>query len=223
MEAMESMASRHSVRAYQDTRIEGEALKVLRAAIDDINAAAGLSMELVLDDEIAFSTILGRYGRFSGARNFIVVKGKKSRDLRIRAGYWGEKLVLKATEMGLGTCWVGGTYSKKGIGHDSGDELVCVITIGYAKAPGKPHQTKPMEKFIAGKHESPPAWFLNGVKAAMLAPTAMNQQKFAFSLSGSAVEAKVSGFGFFTDVDLGIVKYHFELGAGRDNFTWKEA
>ena len=59
-----------------------------------------------------------------------------------------------------------------------------------------------------------PDWFQKGVKAALLAPTAMNQQKFQFILNGSQVSAK-AGYGFYTKLDLGIVKYHFELGSGR--------
>ena len=50
----------------------------------------------------------------------------------------------------------------------------------------------------------------------MLAPTAMNQQKFLFELNGDKVSAKVSGFGFYTKIDLGIVKYHFEAATGKN-------
>jgi len=48
----------------------------------------------------------------------------------------------------------------------------------------------------------------------LLAPTAMNQQKFIFELSGEKATAK-SGSGFYTKVDLGIAKLHFELAAGK--------
>ena len=58
-----------------------------------------------------------------------------------------------------------------------------------------------------------------GAEAALLAPTAMNQQKFLFTLDGNKVSAK-AGFGFYTKIDLGIAKYHFELGAGADHFEW---
>ena len=65
-----------------------------------------------------------------------------------------------------------------------------------------------------------PDWFEKGVEAALLAPTAMNQQKFVFVRKGNAVSAKAKA-GFYSKIDLGIVKYHFELGAGRDNFHWE--
>ena len=65
-----------------------------------------------------------------------------------------------------------------------------------------------------------PDWFRRGVEAALLAPTAVNQQNFTFSLEGeNRVRAK-AGWGYFTKVDLGIVKLHFEIGAGKENFEW---
>ena len=48
----------------------------------------------------------------------------------------------------------------------------------------------------------------------------MNQQRFYFSRDGEKVTAKVSGLGFYTKIDLGIVKYHFEIGSGRGNEVW---
>lgn len=64
-----------------------------------------------------------------------------------------------------------------------------------------------------------PEWFQKGVKASLLAPTAMNQQKYKFTLNGNHVLAE-TGKGFYTKIDLGIAKYHFELGAGKENFSW---
>ena len=63
-----------------------------------------------------------------------------------------------------------------------------------------------------------PAWFRKGVEYAMLAPTAMNQQKFYIEHSGNTAHAKALS-GMYTDVDLGIVKYHFEAASGRK--IWK--
>ena len=66
-----------------------------------------------------------------------------------------------------------------------------------------------------------PDWYRRGVDFALYAPTAMNQQKFKFELvDENEVSLKVAGLGICTDIDLGIVKYHFELGAGVDNFNW---
>lgn len=64
-----------------------------------------------------------------------------------------------------------------------------------------------------------PPWFLDGVDAALLAPTAMNQQKFMISLDNGKVGIRRTG-GMYSDVDEGIVRYHFEIGAGKENFEW---
>lgn len=65
-----------------------------------------------------------------------------------------------------------------------------------------------------------PDWFKKGIDAALLAPTAMNQQKFKFILNDNKVKAK-AGIGFYSKIDLGIAKYHFEIGAQKENFIWE--
>ena len=47
----------------------------------------------------------------------------------------------------------------------------------------------------------------------------MNQQKFWITLKDNTVTAKSLG-GFYSKVDLGIIKYHFAVGAGHENFVW---
>ena len=66
-----------------------------------------------------------------------------------------------------------------------------------------------------------PVWFKKGMEAALLAPTAMNQQKFHFTLDGNVVTAK-AGLGFYTKLDLGIVKCHFEIGAQGGDWKWND-
>ena len=161
------------------------------------------------------------YGTFRGVTDYIALVGKKGPDLEETCGYYGERLVLKAQQLGLGTCWVALTYRKVTDAFTVGsDEKLCaVITVGYGKTPGTPHRSKPLSAVV--KAEGPlPDWFQAGAEAALLAPTAMNQQKFVFTLNGDKVSAR-AGLGFYSKIDLGIVKYHFELGAGKENFTWK--
>lgn len=122
--------------------------------------------------------------------------------------------------MGLNTCWVAMTYSKikTAFTVGEGEKLCAVISLGYEENQGTPHKTKTFSQ-VTKTEGTVPDWFGRGVEAALLAPTAMNQQKFLFTLDGSKVSAK-AGMGFYTKLDLGIVKYHFEIGAGRENFRW---
>src|SRR5699024_5027431 len=135
-------------------------------------------------------------------------------------GYYGEKIVLYAQTLGLNTCWVAMTYSKgKAVFQlDPGEKLCLVIAVGYGQTQGVSHKVKAREA-VMKVQGTPPDWFIRGIDAALLAPTAMNQQKFTFSLDGSNVTAK-AGIGFYSKIDLGIAKYHFELGAGAENFNW---
>lgn len=128
--------------------------------------------------------------------------------------------MLFAQQLGLNTCWVAMTYRKVPDAFEvaDGEKLCLVISLGYGKTQGVPHKSKPASKVARGKTPIPD-WFRRGVKAALLAPTAMNQQKFVFTLDGNKVSAK-AGLGFYTKIDLGIAKYHFELGAGKENFNW---
>ncbi len=214
MDISEAIKERHSVRAYTDKKIEGEVLFALENKIAEINGESGLNVQLVLNEEKAFGGRMARYGKFSGVKNYIAMVGKKGVDLSEKVGYYGQKLVLFAQTLGLNTCWVALTYKKVKTAYkiEEGEKLALVIAIGYGATQGVPHKSKSINA-VSNAGEDSPEWFVNGVKASLLAPTAMNQQKFFFTLKDGEVTAK-SGLGFYAKVDLGIVKYHFELGSG---------
>lgn len=185
---------------------------------DECNRAGGLHIQLVTDEPVAFDSFLARYGKFSGVRNYIAMIGKKDERLDEKCGYYGEKLVLLVQQLGLNTCWVGLTYKKVKSAFEvtPGEKLCIVIAVGYGKTQGVPHKSKLLVD-VSKCDDNMPDWFKSGMEAVLLAPTAMNQQKFMFSLEGDKVTAK-AGNGFYTKVDLGIAKYHFELGAGKEHF-----
>lgn len=220
MDLQEAMEKRHSVRAYTAQKITGEVKERLQQMLTQCNAESGLHMQLVLEEPKAFDSFMAHYGKFSGVRNYIAMIGQKGDKLDELCGYYGEKMVLYAQQLGLNTCWVGLTYSKvkDAFQINDGEKLCCVIAIGYGATQGSSHKSKTAEA-VSHVDGTMPQWFRKGIEAALLAPTAMNQQKFQFSLKGSQVLAK-AGRGFYSKVDLGIVKYHFELGAGKDKFTW---
>lgn len=168
------------------------------------------------------------YGVFSGVSNYFVMIGPRSEDLSERIGYYGEQLVLLAQTLGLGTCWVGLTYNniKQAYTLSPGERVCCMIALGYPN--DKPRQTKRKSiSDVSNADENTPLWFRQGVEAALLAPTAVHQQKFYFEYQGPdaqgvcrvRAERRFSLIGY-TRMDLGIAKLHFEIGAGRDNFEW---
>ncbi len=215
MDLKEAIKSRHSVRQYTEQKIEGEAKEKLLCAIDEINKVSGLRIKLFLDEPSAFDCLLAHYGKFVNANNYIALIGKKSSDLDEKCGYYGEKLVLIAQTLGLNTCWVAGSYKKSAdiYGLKSGEKLSCVISIGYGKTQGTSRKSKSFDQ-VAKVKGTIPDWFKEGVEAALLAPTALNQQQFQITLDGEKVSIK-SKFGPYSKIDLGIVKYNFEAATGR--------
>lgn len=221
MDKWEIMKARHSVRQYLERPLNSDILVALRKEIDACNTESGLHIQLAINEPKAFDSFMAHYGKFSGVRNYLALVGPKDPTLEETCGYYGERLVLKAQELGLNTCWVAMTYgkSKASFTVNSGEKLCCVIALGYGRTQGTAHKSKRFED-VAKAEGSVPKWFRDGVEAALLAPTAVNQQKFLFTLDSNTVSAK-AGRGFYSKIDLGIAKYHFELGAGTENFSWK--
>lgn len=216
MDIKQAIIERHSVRRYKEDPIPEELAGRLQDLISDCNEKSGLHMQLILDDPGCFDTLLAHYGWFKGVRNYIAVVGRESLpEMEKLGGYYGEKVVLEAQRMGLNTCWVAGTFSRGKCKAEQGpgEKLICVIAIGYGEDPGKKHRSKPLAKLCTVPEEEMPVWFKNGVKAAMMAPTAMNQQKFRISLDGGE-PVITAGRGAMTKIDLGIVKYNFEAASG---------
>ena len=228
MTLLEAIEARHSVRKYRDEAIPEDVLDLFRNEIRRINEHAGLHVQLVIGEPKAFSGIMS-YGSFSGVKNYFVMAGKKDAALDGKIGYWGEHLVLLAQTLGLNTCWAGASYSKIPGTYEleDGEKIGCYIALGYGKTQGSVHKTRTVED-VSNASDLTPDWFRKGVEAALLAPTAVNQQKFYLEYLGARdgdslpkVSAKplFSVFGY-TKMDLGIIKYHFETAAGKDSFEW---
>ena len=245
MTLQEAIEARHSVRAYKNKPLTDDIVKMLEEEIAVLNRKGKLHIQLILNEPKAFQGTLAKYGKFRGVANYLVMAGQKADDLDERVGYYGEHLVLLAQTLGLNTCWVGLSYSKIPGTYklDKGEKIACYIAIGYGETQGVGHKIKTVEQVSRSAHETnglskneggdTPLWFKKGVEAALLAPTAVNQQKFSFEYLGvedggenqSSRRHKVlakKGFSLigYTQMDMGIAKYHFEIGAGKENFEW---
>ena len=227
MTLQEAIKARHSVRAYKELPLAEDVVKVLKEQIAILNNEGNLHIQLIQNEPKAFQGTMAKYGKFRNVTNYIVMAGKKADDLDERIGYYGEHLVLLAQTLGLNTCWVGLSYSKVPGTYvlDEGEKIACYIALGYGETQGVSHKIKTVEQ-VSNSSDVTPSWFRKGVEAALLAPTAVNQQKFSFEYVGMKnghhqVHAK-KGFSIigYTQMDLGIAKYHFEIGAGKDNFDW---
>ncbi len=227
MTLQEAIEARHSVRAYKNQPLADAHVEALQEKIDEVNREGGLHIQLILNEPKAFLGPFARYGKFSGVTNYLVMAGVKADDLDDRIGYYGEQLVLLAQTIGLNTCWVGLSYTKIPGTYvlNEGEVIQAYISIGYGATQGVSHKIKRIDQ-VSNASDTTPDWFRRGVEAALLAPTAVNQQKFSFEYIGNVdgrpqVRAK-KGFSLigYTHMDLGIAKYHFEIGAGKENFQW---
>ena len=223
----EAIEARHSVRAYKDLPLSEEIVKLLEDELVKLNNEGQLHIQLICNEPKAFQGTMAKYGKFRNVNNYLVMAGKKAEDLDERIGYYGEHLVLLAQTLGLNTCWVGLSYSKVPGTYvlEEGEKIACYIAIGYGETQGVGHNIKTVEQ-VSNASDITPSWFKKGVEAALLAPTAVNQQKFSFEHVGvknncHLIRAK-KGFSMigYTKMDLGIAKYHFEIGAGEVNFEW---
>lgn len=211
MQILELMKQRHSVRKYQDKQIEKEIQDKLNAYILKCNQESGLNIQAFYNEPNAFKNPNVTYGWFVNANNYIALIGKDEET----AGYYGEKIVLKAQELGLNTCWVVLTYDKEKVqfNKNSDEKLICVITVGYGVYPGRERPSKTIDDVLIVEDEKLDN--LNQiVEACLLAPTARNLQRFKVVCKNNNIDILSDG-GEYADIDLGIVKCHCDLIMGK--------
>lgn len=212
MTAMEIIEARHSVRQYQEKSIEKEKREVLDKLCAEINEKSGMNIQIIYDEPKCFNSMMAHYGKFRGVSNYICIVGPKDAELEEKAGYYGQELVLKAQELGLNTCWAAMTHGKSKAIVGAGEKEAIIISLGYGENQGSIHKNKDIN-MLAKVSDDDPEWYKDGVKAALCAPTAVNQQKFFIERVGE--EAKITApKGMLTKLDLGIVKYNFEFATG---------
>jgi hypothetical protein len=186
-----------------------------------------------------FTGIIGSYGRVTGeCAALVFVTSGSSPVADVHCGYTGEGIVLEAHARGLGTCWIAGSFSRsvanQSAGLGAGERVRAVSPVGLPAAAlsgaerllygqGRPKHRKALE-VIAPGIETWPEWAVAGVRAARIAPSAMNRQPWLFRYEDGSVvvslNAAAPGMG---RIDSGIAMLHFELGAraeGSDG-TWE--
>lgn len=234
MNERSAMQRRVSRRTYLQTPIRKAALRSILQRAQEYETASGLRIVPVIGNGAAFSIFRRSYGMFTGVQNYFAMVGRESDEFyRERIGYFGERLVIAATSLELGTCWVGGTYSREAcpVKLTSGEVLECIIVIGNVLenasikeriirrlAHRSPQKTP--EQLCQGSDEKTPEWFKNGLAAAAIAPSALNHQPVRFSFHDSCVTASVEHPETHEGIDLGIAKCHFEIGAGSGHWEW---
>ena len=235
MTILEAIDVRRSRRKYIPEPLEAAQAEQLRALAQEYCRAGEVRIELVLGDGTAFNGLRKSYGMFAGVQNYAGLIAKKGdTEAFERLGYYGELLMLHATAMGLGTCWVGGSFARKDCPFTLAEDemVVCTVTIGRTEEQNSRRErliynvthrkTKPLEELFRVENADDAdvsAWFMAGMQAVQKAPSAVNKKPVVFSYQNGMVTAAIPDINNTGAVlDMGIAKLHFELGAGGG--TW---
>ena len=219
MNLKEAMQKRHMVRKYINKPISDELINKINERISMNNEKFNLSMKLMVNNNKGVSSIM-KLIMAKGVNNFIILAGDNSSNLDERLGYSGADIMLFAQTLGLNTWWVGGTFNRSVSQYVENKKVTGIIAIGYGESQGKPHKSKMVEDVSKYNGTVIPSWFISGVDGALLAPTALNKQDFMIIGDGNKVKIECDN-GIFTGSNVGLIKYHFELGAGKENFEWE--
>lgn len=217
-----AIENRVSRRKFEKEPITSREKESIISLIHQLNEASGLTMAFMEDGSGAFEKLRKSYGLFTNVRSLILMKGKKDdKDLKEKVGYYGEDLVLAITDLGLGTCWVGGSFDRDELLVDNGEELACVVVVGKVESPSLKEKMmrsamhrkiKSMEERIISDQPLP-QWVQNGMKAVLFAPSAKNTQKVMFKYENDILSAQIADDYAMDMIDLGIAKKHFDIEA----------
>ena len=139
MTLLDAVSVRSSLREYQPAPLTPLQQAQLEKTVSQCNARAGLHIRLLCGRPEPFAAFKGD-GRIRGAQNCLLFAGPAGDpNLEEKCGYCGEELILTAAAMGLGTCWVGGTYDRERClcCLEEGDELVCAAAVGRPEPRGR--------------------------------------------------------------------------------------
>lgn len=226
MITVETIRGRHSVREYDGKPLSQAELDALGAVVGECARESGLDIQLVGDNPEVFN-VIARFGLIRGCRTHVafVVDDAKVRCVAAdeAVGYWGQKIVLAAQDMGFNTCWCALCSRKKSRAVVApGKKIRLIIAVGHGKTQGFTRKTKGVEALSSVECAKAPAWFAAAMEAAQLAPTAMNNQNFKITLLSDGktvrIDAPQSGLNV---IDEGIVRCNFEIAANEAGADWR--
>lgn len=226
MITVETIRERHSVREYDGMPLSRAEFDALIAVVEECACESGLNIQLVGDNPEVFN-VIARFGLIRGCHTHVafVVDDAKAGDVAAdeAIGYWGQKIVLAAQDMGLNTCWCALCSRKKSHAVVApGKKIRLIIAVGHGKTQGFSRKTKSVEALSSVECAKAPAWFAAAMEAAQLAPTAMNNQNFKITLLSDGktvrIDAPQSGLNV---IDEGIVRCNFEIAANEAGADWR--
>lgn len=215
----QAMRERHTVRQFDGTPLTEAEKSTLKTRVDELNKKYDLSIALIESEKSPLSLLGKTLMSGKEVHSYFVLAGGNRENIDEQLGYAGSDLCLYAQANGLNTWWMAGTFNRRFVGGQvEGKKIVSIIAVGHGKTQGVQHKSKSKDQVSSYEGEAP-EWFKQGVEAALLAPTALNQQNFTITGKGNKVTLTYKS-GPMSGIDKGIIRHHFELGAGKENFEW---
>lgn len=234
---LDTIKSRVSVRTYKDQVLMPSQLERVSAGIHAVHRlyTTGVRIEIVEDSAgVGESRRLGTYGVIKGARYYLLGIVDGTTDARIELGFELEQVVLMLTSMGLGSCWLGGTFNQKQFAGQvqlaAQESIDIVISFGYPSDSrtfidktmrflANSSSRKRLEEiafvgdFIRPMRVYNDAGLLSrAIEAVHVAPSASNRQPWRVLIDEQCVSFYTeNGYPKFEHIDLGIAMAHFYL------------
>ena len=219
-EYVKAIELRRSRRTYRTNALTPETMQVIRALVDIVNEKAGLQFEFIEDGTFAFTLFTGKF-------SMIAVCGDDTEQTRIKAGYFGEMIVLECAYHGLGTCWVNGSYNENKVLEmlklPNEIRLYGVIVIGNVKPKLSQKekllykithkQNKPYQKMFEICDKKLPSYYERAMQLVEKAPSATNNRPVHFKYEDGVISAYVDEPYSDKSIDFGIAQLHFAVGA----------
>ncbi|MGE5652775.1 MAG: nitroreductase family protein [Bacillota bacterium] len=230
-----AISERHSTRSFRQETVDEEVLGSLAYTCGRSTLPGVRSILISQPAEKILRGLIGGYGAISGAQAFMAFVGDTEHPLmQENIGYLGEAMILEATRLQLGSCWVGGFFReeevKRHIELKPSERVLCVCPVGYPmlrqglkdilfKRLAHSAERKPLSQITTGLSEERwPEWVRSGLDAARIAPSAANRQPWLFEVADDAVTISIQGQDnangkLSKRLDCGIAMLHFEIGA----------
>jgi nitroreductase len=235
MNIIETIQKRRSVRTYIGEPLRDEHVAQINQYISQLQAPFGekARIELISVNSGETSVKLGTYGFIKGACNYLVLIHEESPFAETAAAYMFEQVVLFCTDLELGTCWLGGSFSRSDFGKQvelkPNEKFRIVSPVGYASnkknfvekfiinADKKHASRKPFETIFFDKSFDNPlnkttaGVFLQPLEMVRLAPSANNKQEWRALLKDNILHFYKKPYPMFDAIDMGIALCHLEL------------
>lgn len=194
---------RHTVRKYLDMPVSNKLKNTINERLNQLCNDYQVETELKEDGKSALNGIMAKL--MSGnIENVIIFKGDQ-----YHVGYVAAEIMLYIQSLGLNSWFIGGSINRKKLGED----VVAMIPFGYGQTNGKAHKLKKVNQVSNFQSNKYPNWFLNGVTACLLAPTALNKQSFYINYNNGDVQLHVKE-SKYSRIEAGILSYFFENASG---------